>query len=73
VKWASIDGKDDTVEDTMNTDVRYRRKYDGVSSEDGIRILVDRIWPRGIRVAAHGGQSAQDHRLTGDEAHSITG
>lgn len=29
--------------------VRYRRIYDDVSSEDGVRILVDRIWPRGMR------------------------
>jgi uncharacterized protein YeaO (DUF488 family) len=36
-------------EDTMGKDVRYRRIYDDVSSEDGLRILVDRIWPRGIR------------------------
>jgi uncharacterized protein YeaO (DUF488 family) len=33
----------------MGKDVRYRRIYDDVSSEDGLRILVDRIWPRGIR------------------------
>ena len=33
----------------MGKDVRYRRIYDDVSSEDGTRILVDRIWPRGIR------------------------
>jgi uncharacterized protein YeaO (DUF488 family) len=33
----------------MGRDVRYRRIYDDASSEDGLRILVDRIWPRGIR------------------------
>jgi uncharacterized protein YeaO (DUF488 family) len=33
----------------MGNDVRYRRIYDDASSEDGQRILVDRIWPRGIR------------------------
>jgi uncharacterized protein YeaO (DUF488 family) len=33
----------------MGNDVRYRRIYDDVSSDDGLRILVDRIWPRGIR------------------------
>lgn len=33
----------------MGNDVRYRRIYDDVSSEDGVRILVDRIWPRGMR------------------------
>ena len=33
----------------MGTDVRYRRIYDDASSEDGRRVLVDRIWPRGVR------------------------
>jgi uncharacterized protein YeaO (DUF488 family) len=29
--------------------VRVRRIYDEPTAEDGIRILVDRVWPRGIR------------------------
>lgn len=33
----------------MAQDVRYRRIYDDASSEDGRRILVDRLWPRGVR------------------------
>ena len=33
----------------MGRDVRYRRIYDDPSSTDGRRILVDRIWPRGVR------------------------
>ena len=33
----------------MDKDVRYRRIYDDPSSTDGRRILVDRIWPRGVR------------------------
>lgn len=32
----------------MGTDVRYRRIYDDPSSDDGRRVLVDRIWPRGM-------------------------
>ena len=28
--------------------INVKRIYDKVSSEDGIRILVDRLWPRGI-------------------------
>jgi uncharacterized protein YeaO (DUF488 family) len=28
--------------------LRIKRVYDGVSDEDGFRILVDRLWPRGI-------------------------
>jgi uncharacterized protein YeaO (DUF488 family) len=33
----------------MSDDVRYRRIYDSPASDDGLRVLVDRIWPRGIR------------------------
>jgi uncharacterized protein YeaO (DUF488 family) len=33
----------------MAADVRVRRVYDEPSSEDGIRVLVDRVWPRGLR------------------------
>jgi uncharacterized protein YeaO (DUF488 family) len=32
--------------------VRVRRIYDEPAAEDGIRILVDRVWPRGIRKEA---------------------
>ena len=28
--------------------VRYRRAYDPIEPDDGARILVDRLWPRGI-------------------------
>ena len=30
-------------------EVRVRRIYDPAAPDDGIRILVDRVWPRGIR------------------------
>jgi uncharacterized protein YeaO (DUF488 family) len=30
-------------------DVRVRRVYDDPSAEDGARVLVDRVWPRGLR------------------------
>jgi uncharacterized protein YeaO (DUF488 family) len=33
----------------MGKHVMYRRIYDDASPEDGLRILVDRIWPRGVR------------------------
>ena len=29
--------------------VRVRRAYDEPEPEDGVRVLVDRLWPRGIR------------------------
>jgi uncharacterized protein YeaO (DUF488 family) len=28
--------------------IKAKRIYDKVSSEDGVRILVDRLWPRGV-------------------------
>jgi uncharacterized protein YeaO (DUF488 family) len=30
-------------------DVRVRRVYDEPSDADGARVLVDRVWPRGLR------------------------
>ena len=30
-------------------DVRLKRAYDPVAATDGYRVLVDRIWPRGVR------------------------
>ena len=29
-------------------DVRVRRVYDGPEPDDGTRVLVDRVWPRGL-------------------------
>jgi uncharacterized protein YeaO (DUF488 family) len=33
----------------METDVRVKRVYDEAAPEDGARVLVDRLWPRGMR------------------------
>jgi uncharacterized protein YeaO (DUF488 family) len=33
----------------MAAAVRLRRVYDEPSPEDGTRVLVDRVWPRGLR------------------------
>jgi uncharacterized protein YeaO (DUF488 family) len=33
-------------------DIRVRRIYDPAEAGDGIRVLVDRVWPRGIRKEA---------------------
>lgn len=33
---------------TATLDIRVRRIYDDPSDEDGIRVLVDRLWPRGV-------------------------
>lgn len=35
-------------------DVRLRRIYDDPTDEDGIRVLVDRRWPRGVSKARAG-------------------
>lgn len=31
------------------TGIKLKRAYDDISEDDGIRILVDRLWPRGIK------------------------
>ena len=36
----------------MHPDIRVRRVYDDPVPEDKTRVLVDRIWPRGLRKAA---------------------
>jgi uncharacterized protein YeaO (DUF488 family) len=32
-------------------DIRVRRAYDAAEKQDGTRVLVDRLWPRGIKKA----------------------
>jgi uncharacterized protein YeaO (DUF488 family) len=36
----------------MKRQVRLRRVYDDPSPDDGVRVLVDRVWPRGLTKAA---------------------
>jgi uncharacterized protein YeaO (DUF488 family) len=33
----------------MCADIRVRRVYDTPAADDGARVLVDRVWPRGLR------------------------
>jgi uncharacterized protein YeaO (DUF488 family) len=33
---------------TKKSDVRVRRVYEEAKDDDGLRVLVDRIWPRGV-------------------------
>ena len=33
----------------MAADIRVRRVYEEPSAQDGARVLVDRVWPRGLR------------------------
>jgi len=35
----------------MTADIRIRRVYDTPSPDDGVRVLVDRVWPRGVKKA----------------------
>jgi uncharacterized protein YeaO (DUF488 family) len=35
----------------MAADIRVRRIYDAASPDDGVRVLVDRVWPRGVKKA----------------------
>ena len=45
----------------MQPDIRVRRVYDDHEPQDGTRVLVDRIWPRGLRKdAAHLDEWAKD-------------
>jgi uncharacterized protein YeaO (DUF488 family) len=45
----------------MEPEIRVRRVYDQAESQDGTRVLVDRIWPRGLRKdAAHLDEWAKD-------------
>src|ERR1041384_8850900 len=37
-----------TVARTAATDIRIRRAYDAPEAGDGLRILIDRLWPRGM-------------------------
>lgn len=32
-------------------DIRLKRAYDPAAADDGVRVLVDRLWPRGLRKA----------------------
>jgi uncharacterized protein YeaO (DUF488 family) len=34
--------------------IRLKRAYDGASPDDGTRILVERLWPRGVKKEALG-------------------
>lgn len=37
------------LEGSMKPEIRVRRVYDPPAPGDGMRVLVDRIWPRGLR------------------------
>ena len=33
----------------MSSRIRVKRAYDAPAPEDGFRVLIDRLWPRGLR------------------------
>jgi uncharacterized protein YeaO (DUF488 family) len=45
------------VVETFESSVRLKRAYEDPASEDGTRVLVDRLWPRGLSKA----DAAIDH------------
>ena len=53
----------------MGADIRVRRVYDEPTPEDGARVLVDRVWPRGMRKdAARLDEWAKDVAPSGSSA-----
>ena len=40
-----------TTRDSAAARVRLKRAYEPPSANDGVRVLVDRLWPRGLRKA----------------------
>jgi len=48
-------------------DVRLKRAYEPVAATDGSRVLIDRIWPRGVsREEAHLDEWARELALSGE-------
>jgi uncharacterized protein YeaO (DUF488 family) len=46
---------------TMSAEIRVRRVYEEPSADDGSRVLVDRLWPRGLsKDEAHLDEWAKD-------------
>src|SRR5580704_4886819 len=45
------DEQDRMAHAAAKLDVRLKRAYSPPSPEDGVRVLVDRLWPRGVRKA----------------------
>ena len=43
------DSRHDGARDTGGAGVRCKRVYEEATAADGTRVLVDRVWPRGVR------------------------
>jgi uncharacterized protein YeaO (DUF488 family) len=44
--------KKPTKRPSAKTNIHIKRAYDPATSEDGLRILIDRLWPRGLSKTA---------------------
>jgi uncharacterized protein YeaO (DUF488 family) len=47
-RWSKTSRRRERWESVTRRDVRLRRIYDAPAEDDGYRVLVDRIWPRGV-------------------------
>ena len=45
---------------TMKPKIHTKRVYDEPSAKDGVRVLVDRLWPRGLKKEDVGAEWAKD-------------
>lgn len=45
----AVDEEANAVMPDGSPDIRLKRIYDPTSGDDGARVLIDRLWPRGIR------------------------
>lgn len=45
---------------TMKPEIHTKRVYDEPSAKDGVRVLVDRLWPRGLKKEAVKAEWAKD-------------
>lgn len=48
----SFQGEGNAVSDAPRDRVRIKKIHDGVAADDGVRVLVERLWPRGVSKAA---------------------
>jgi len=44
----------------MTPEITIKRIYDEPSAKDGVRVLVDRLWPRGLKKAAVAAEWARE-------------
>jgi len=50
-------GHESMSEKIFNERVKLKRAYESATAEDGVRVLIDRLWPRGVKKT----EAAIDH------------